>query len=347
MPPHDGIASGTPRPRNESPASVRIAPATPKVATTISEALTLGRMWRQRMRGRDRPSERAASTYVRSRTASVSARTTRAYVAQLLSPTTRMMLRTLGPSTPMTVMASRMNGNANCMSASRMTRWSARPPRMPAVRPRLVPTLPASSTADTPISAEVRAPWMTRLRMSRPSWSVPSTARSPSGVRAVGGVKRASRRCSFGSAGASRPGSSAQRATSATASRPSPAPGDPMSARVRRPLGKAHPRIQRHVQEVDRDVQEDQARRYREHDGLQQGDVLVHHGLDGQTPDARVREDRLGDDGAAQQVAQLQPDRRHDRNRAVPQRVPEDHAPFADPLGARRGEQSLVRDREA
>src|SRR2546427_296489 len=51
MPPHDGMLSGTPRPRKLSPASVRIAPATPKVATTMSEALTLGRMWRQTMRG--------------------------------------------------------------------------------------------------------------------------------------------------------------------------------------------------------------------------------------------------------------------------------------------------------
>src|SRR5213078_442993 len=53
MPPHDGMASGTPRPRKLRPASVRIAPATPKVATTISEALTLGRMWRTTMRGSD------------------------------------------------------------------------------------------------------------------------------------------------------------------------------------------------------------------------------------------------------------------------------------------------------
>ena len=70
------MATGTPSPRKESPASVRMAPAMPKVATTMREALTLGRMWRTTMWGTVSPSERAASTKGRSRTASVSARTT-------------------------------------------------------------------------------------------------------------------------------------------------------------------------------------------------------------------------------------------------------------------------------
>ncbi len=41
------MARGTPSPRKERPASVRMAPATPNVATTMSEALTFGSTWRQ------------------------------------------------------------------------------------------------------------------------------------------------------------------------------------------------------------------------------------------------------------------------------------------------------------
>ena len=78
IPPQEGIASGTPRPRKERPASVRMAPATPNVATTMSDALTFGSTWRHTIDTSGTPSARAASTNAFSRVASVSARTTRA-----------------------------------------------------------------------------------------------------------------------------------------------------------------------------------------------------------------------------------------------------------------------------
>ena len=105
--------------------------------------------------------------------------------------------------------------------------WSQSPPRMPATRPRLVPTAPATSTADGPISTEVFAPWTTRLRMSRPSWSVPRTASVPSAERPAGRVNRARRFCSFGSAGASQPGAIAQRPTTRRIATPTPGAARP------------------------------------------------------------------------------------------------------------------------
>ena len=42
---------------------------------------------------------------------------------------TTMMLRKLGPSTPMTAMASRMKGKASWMSARRMKKSSTFPPK--------------------------------------------------------------------------------------------------------------------------------------------------------------------------------------------------------------------------
>ena len=227
------------------------------------------------------------------------------------------------------------------MSASRMTVWSQRPPRIPARRPRPVPTAPATRTAESPIRTEVLAPWMTRLRMSRPSWSVPRIASVPSAARVAGRVKRARRFCSFGSAGASQAGGGGARPDDEEDRRP-----DPRAARSeqdsraspRAPrrgqrgagdagwegagvklhaVAQAHARVERRVHEVDEDVQQQENGRHGEHHGLDQRHVLVDDRFHGQTADAGIGEHRLGDDRAAQEVAQLEPDRGHDRDRAV------------------------------
>jgi hypothetical protein len=75
------------------------------------------------------PSAMAAWTNSRSRIDRTSPRTTRAYTTQDETPITTMMLRRLGPSTPMTAMARRMNGKASWMSASRIKKSSTRPPK--------------------------------------------------------------------------------------------------------------------------------------------------------------------------------------------------------------------------
>src|SRR5215813_5905813 len=231
-----------------------------------------------------------------------------------------MRLRMLGPRMPITVMARRMNGKASCMSASRITAWSQTPPRTPARRPRTVPVMPSMSTAANPMRLDVRAPKMSRLRMSRPSWSVPSTAKVPSAERDSGGVKRARSRCSVGSIGARSCGTAAQSPITTRIAAPTRAPAEARrmpSERARR-SGKADPRVERHVDEVDQDVEEEYRRAHGEDHRLDQRHVLVDDGLDGEAADARVGEHRLRDDGAAQEVAQFEPQRRHDRDRAVP-----------------------------
>jgi len=66
MLPQEGAGGCTPRPRNERPASSRIAFPTPSAAATITEVATLGTRWRTSNRRRPDPSATAASTNGRS-----------------------------------------------------------------------------------------------------------------------------------------------------------------------------------------------------------------------------------------------------------------------------------------
>src|SRR5438093_184895 len=119
----------TPRPRNDSADSITITRAMSSVATTSHGVKTFGSTWRSRMRPSRLPSACAACTNSRSRSESAAPRTMRAYTTQLETPITQMIVVRLGPSTPMTAMASRMNGNASWMSASRISTSSIRPPK--------------------------------------------------------------------------------------------------------------------------------------------------------------------------------------------------------------------------
>src|SRR5215471_14545980 len=80
MRPQDGYGSGTPSPRNDSAASVSIVELSWAVASTISGARVLGRMWRAAMRSSLMPTAFAASMKGSSRNASVLERITRADV---------------------------------------------------------------------------------------------------------------------------------------------------------------------------------------------------------------------------------------------------------------------------
>ena len=84
-----------------------------------------------------------------------------------------MTLSMPGPMTATMAMASRIDGKASIMSTRRMTRVSVRPPRYPAARPRAVPRVREMPMQMPPMRKEMREPWITRLRMSRPNSSVP------------------------------------------------------------------------------------------------------------------------------------------------------------------------------
>jgi hypothetical protein len=138
------------------------------VATTSHGVKVLGSTWLHNTRPFRLPSAIAACTYSRSRIESTSPRTTRAYTTHDDTPMTMMMLRRLGPRTPITAIASRMNGKASWMSASRIRKSSTRPPKYPATSPVIIPSTPEISTAARPTTSAIREPYTMRARMSRP-----------------------------------------------------------------------------------------------------------------------------------------------------------------------------------
>src|SRR6266705_2929170 len=90
-------------------------------------------------------------------------------------------------------------GMAWIASISRWTRRSSRPSQYPHRRPMTIPTPVPMPTASTPTQREIRLPWTTRLRTSRPMSSVPK------GWSRLGGASRISGWVASGSYGASTP----------------------------------------------------------------------------------------------------------------------------------------------
>ena len=80
----------------------------------------------------------------------------------------------LGPSAATKASARRSCGNDHVMSTIVIKTMSTRPPTKPLTSPSVTPISTLTTTARTPTSSEIRAPWIMRLRMSRPTWSVPS-----------------------------------------------------------------------------------------------------------------------------------------------------------------------------
>ena len=83
--------------------------------------------------------------------------------------------------------------------------------------PSGTPTNMASSTEDSPTASDTRLPWMMRLSMSRPNWSVPSQW-----VR-LGASNISSMELIIGSYGASTSAKIATRISSTTIPRPNSA----------------------------------------------------------------------------------------------------------------------------
>src|SRR4030095_3744092 len=117
MPPQVGVGGCTPRPRNDRADSITITRAMSSVATTSHGVKVLGSTWLHNTRPFRLPSAIAACTYSRSRIESTSPRTTRAYTTHDDTPMTMMMLRRLGPRTPITAIASRLKGEREVEAA--------------------------------------------------------------------------------------------------------------------------------------------------------------------------------------------------------------------------------------
>ena len=231
--PSDGEVGGAPTPRKDSVASVMMAVATWIVASTSTGPSTLGSTCRRMMRSEDTPVTRAACTYSLLRSTMVEPRTVRAYCTQPVSvidtiktPSARLSgaFGNTARPTPAISSATRMAGNDNITSHKRISAASTQPPRKPASRPSTTPMTTDRITDANPTASEMRAPYISADRMSRPWSSVPSTKFAlPSLVQAGGSraLARSSVARSNGLCGATQPANTAQNTqTSATSVAP-------------------------------------------------------------------------------------------------------------------------------
>src|SRR6058998_1003480 len=190
---------------------------------------------------------------------------------------------------------------------------------------------------------------MTRLRMSRPKSSVPS------GWFRLGACRRSVDFILMGSWGAST-GASRAVAMSTKMSRPPSAPsGLPRTTRKTVPtalvledmlgrLSEPDPRIEEAVNDVDGQVQDDDARGQEQVDALDDRVVAPGDGIEQELPHAREDEDALHDDRPAEESRQLEPHHGDDWDHGVLQHVPGDDDGFRQSLGPRRAHVVLAQD---
>src|SRR3984893_10006806 len=245
--------------------------------------------------------------------------------------TATMPLTRPGPRAAMMATARRKYGKASSVSMERMMSWSTQRPMKPARSPHSEPTRAARAVAVSPTTREMRAPKRRRLRRSRPNSSVPS------GCPAVRmGARRRAVSMTSGSRGAIHGASTASTAMTATSPRPKRAALLLRNMRTRSVIADA--RIEDRVEKIDHEVDEHEGRGDEEHAAL---DERVVAGLDGahhHGAEPRPREDRLRQDGPAQEKAHLQPQHRDDGVDRVLEHVARDHGALGQALGARRAD---------
>ena len=102
-----------------------------------------------------------------------SPRTSRANLGIMTKAVARMAFTRLGPKAAARAKARMSDGKDRMTSMKRMMTLSVLPPKYPDVAPMSAPVIPATEMTRRPMDSEMRAPNMTREKMSRPSSSVP------------------------------------------------------------------------------------------------------------------------------------------------------------------------------
>src|SRR5215467_1892697 len=125
--PHE-VWTGSPRPRNESVASARMAPPITSTVLAKMSGMTFGRMCTRRIRKLDAPSERILVTNCRSRSESVCDRTMRAVVGQPVMPMTKIMIPRFWPKNAASAITSGSCGSTRKKSVIRISTTSAHRP---------------------------------------------------------------------------------------------------------------------------------------------------------------------------------------------------------------------------
>src|SRR5262245_41270778 len=173
IPPHEGYGGGIPNPRNESADSARITVPRPMVATMMTVASTFGSTWRTTMRQCPEPSARAASTYGFCIVEGSAPRLTTEVPAAPRIDSAMIKFSRPGPSAATSESTITRAGNEIQASTTRWTRMSKVPPRYALETPTIVARSVVSAMVANPTVTEIRAPYTTRLQMSRPRLSVP------------------------------------------------------------------------------------------------------------------------------------------------------------------------------
>src|SRR6266542_603393 len=289
------------------------------------------------MRGPLLPSARAAATWSISLTPCTALWVTRAKPGTVLIPTATTTFPMPGPSALTTAMASRNPGNARITSTSRMSASSRPPPFQAATMPTRTPAPAAMRQAPSAIPSEMRAPYRTRERMSRPSSSRPKTWAHD------GPVSAPSRCCLSASRGASQGPRAAIDTNSATMTSPATA------ARLRRNRRQAarpglvlDPGVGINVEDVGDEVHEHRDERHQQDRALDHGKVPHADRFHEQPADPGEREDGLHQHGAGEDEPELQGHHRDDGQERVPQRVAQHDQRLGDALGPRRPDVVLL-----
>src|SRR5687767_11947171 len=172
--------------------------------------------------------------------------------------------------------------------------------------------------------------------MSRPNSSAPRRNLAP------GGARFSMRLCLAGSRGASHGASAAAPSSAATSTRPTTAsrfrrncrqarlPGAPSASRGAAAIATAwlaisalsgDARVERAVGEVHEEVDEDEGQREDQHRTLEKHVVAREDRLDHEAAEPRPGEYRLGEDGAAHELAGLESEQGEHGNGGVAERV--------------------------
>ncbi len=115
-------------PRKDKALSVKIAPATPRVAETSTGEMALGKICRKMILTSRAPMARAARTKSRSRRDRNSARTRRATPIQLVKPMMIMMFQMDGSKNAITARIRKKAGKHSMISTKRMISESTQRP---------------------------------------------------------------------------------------------------------------------------------------------------------------------------------------------------------------------------
>src|SRR5262245_984167 len=263
-----------------------------------------------------------------------------------------MTVPKLGPTAATRTSASKIVGKDSEISTSRMSSPSVRPPKYPEISPSAVPTMPPTKIAMADTVRDTRAPWINRLKMSRPSLSVPRRwAELPPSCQ-TGGLSRLASDPFSGSCGATYGASTAgmtssnMRIESATtgyrrASRKASAiRGALYQGRDRAvtvaiempPSSVADSRVEVRVEDVDQEVGHDEDGGVHDHDGLDDLVVTSSHGVDRKEPGSGPGEDALGHDGSRHQDAGDDREERQRGDRRIPEAVLPDDLPLGESL---------------